>query len=313
MTVRTLHDQPPPELAQTLETFEARFTYPLGPGRSFRISHGDDYPRFFRAMGDARCFVAERNGQVNGVLCVAVRAITLPDGSQRQAAYIGDLKTDPQSPGSFVLLRLAQTAIAWARPQVTVAYGVVMDGTRAEPTNYTGRIGIPGFRKVGNIIVLRFAAAIEPDDRCHVCSKEEGEERHRTLGRGRYFAEGGNPAERSEIDPFWIVRAQGLACGRVEDTRRAKRLIDSDGVEMQSAHLACFAWQTPQAAAELIHSARGHAARLGFPALFVSVPERDMPALDPALGGIDKTIAPATIYGAGLPAGGDWNINTSEI
>ena len=45
-----------------LARFEEQFTYPLGPGRTLRISHGDDYPRFFRAIGDAACFVAERSG-----------------------------------------------------------------------------------------------------------------------------------------------------------------------------------------------------------------------------------------------------------
>jgi hypothetical protein len=38
-----------------------------------------------------------------------------------------------------------------------------------------------------------------------------------------------------------------------------------------------------------------------------------MEVLAPALGPIDKVIAPATIYGAGLPAGAVWNIDSSEI
>src|SRR5207248_147124 len=45
MTVYALRDRPPPALALALTAFEHQFTYPLGPGRTFRLSHGDDYPR----------------------------------------------------------------------------------------------------------------------------------------------------------------------------------------------------------------------------------------------------------------------------
>ena len=62
MNVHALSAPPPTALARALDRFEGQFRYPLGPGRSFRISHGDDYPRFFRAMGEGACFVAERDG-----------------------------------------------------------------------------------------------------------------------------------------------------------------------------------------------------------------------------------------------------------
>jgi hypothetical protein len=113
--------------------------------------------------------------------------------------------------------------------------------------------------------------------------------------------------------PLWLMHAAGTACGRLEDTRRAKRLIGSDGIEMLSAHLACFACRTPQAGADLIHVARRRAAAHGFPALFVAIPETDMEAMDRALEGIDRVVAPAIVYAVGLPIGPAWNINTSEI
>jgi hypothetical protein len=313
MTVHVLHDQPSPELSQALVEFDARFSYPLGPGRCFRISHSDDYPRFFRSMGDARCFVAERGGRVIGSLAVAIRTISVHDGGHRQAAYIGDLKVDPAAGGSLTFLRLAQAADAWARPQVSAAYGVVMDGTRASPADYTGRIGIPSFLVLGKIMVLRLPTASDAPDGCPTASVADGEACHRALSRDGYCPLGGDPVGRSQIDPCWLVHPDGLACGRLEDTRAAKRLIASDREEMQSAHLAFFAWKTPGAAADLLHSARSRAAALGLPALFVAVPERDLAALNSALGPIDKVVAPATIYGAGLPADSTWHVNSSEI
>jgi hypothetical protein len=291
MTVHALREKPPPELAKALAEFEARFTYPLGPGRSFRISHGEDYARFFRAT-------------------------LMPDGSARQVAYIGDLKIDPAARGGAVLLRLGLAALAWGRPQVSAAYGVVMEGTPASPTTYSGRAGLPAFLQVGRVFVLRFAkgagAAGESDDRWSV-SPDQGMECYRSLSRGRYAAWGGAPAERSEIAPVWLMHPDAAACGRLEDTRRAKRLTDEGGTEMLSAHLSCFAWKTPAAGAEIIHQARQRAAVLGFPALFVSVAECDMAPLADALGDIEKVVAPASVYGAALPGGLPWNINTSEI
>jgi hypothetical protein len=315
MMIHTLSDGPAPALARALAEFEARFTYPLEPGRSFRISHGEDYPRFFRSMGQAACFVAEHDGRVLGVVGVAVRPLVMPDGSRVQAAYVGDLKVDAGVRGMLAFPRLSRAAEAWARPRATAAFGVVMDGTRANPSRYTGRAGVPAFLELGKIVVLRFptapAASVEEDP--WVSTPARGEECYIALSRGRYAWTGGVPAERSESAPMWLVHPEGLACGRLEDTRLAKRLIDSDGVEMLSAHLACAAWRTPCAGAALIRAARGHAARRGKPAVFASMAPEDAAVLDGALGPIDKVIAPARVYGVGLHAGPAWNINTSEI
>lgn len=95
-----LQGPPPSGLARALETFEQQFTYPLGPGRSFRISHGADYMRFYRAMGEvARVFVAERDGQVMGTVAAAVRPLRTPEGREQHSAYIGDLKILPAEQG----------------------------------------------------------------------------------------------------------------------------------------------------------------------------------------------------------------------
>jgi hypothetical protein len=316
MKIHALTGAPGADLARALAEFESRFTYPLGPGRSFRISHGQDYPRFFRAMGPATCFVAEKEGAVIGVVGVAIRPLLVSDGSQRDVAYVGDLKVDPGLRGSIVFVRLAQAALAWGRARVNAAYGIVMDGTRASPTSYTGRVGIPSFLQIGKTLVLRVAADAggtfdDPAD--WIVDADQGEECYRALSSGRYAARGGEPQQRSTLAPLWLVHPGGLACGRLEDTLAAKRLIDNEGSEMLGAHLACAAWMTPQAGAELIHMARLFTARQELPALFTAVDELDMPELDEALGPVEKVMAPATIFGVGLPDGPAWNINTSEI
>src|SRR5689334_21167798 len=92
MTIHQVSGPPSPELAQALAEFEEPFTYPLGAGRFFRISHGSDYTLFFRAQGDAACFIAENQGRVIGALGTSIRTLWLPDGSERKVAYFGDLK-----------------------------------------------------------------------------------------------------------------------------------------------------------------------------------------------------------------------------
>jgi hypothetical protein len=82
---------------------------------------------------------------------------------------------------------------------------------------------------------------------------------------------------------------------------------------MISAHLACFAWRTPTAGAELIRLACGEALSRGFPGLFTAVDQRNIVPLEQSLGQVEKVIAPATVYGAGLQPGAPWNINSSEI
>jgi hypothetical protein len=311
VNLHRLSARPAPELARALADFERRFTYPLGPGRSFRIDHGEDYPRFFRAIGAAVCFVAERQGRLLGSLAVALRQLALPDGTERPVAYLADLKIDPEARGGFTLLRLARAAEEVARP-AGAAVSVVMEGTRATPTDYTGRLGIPTFDVLGRVAVLRLGTAGATAEE-GPGSEEGSRETYSRLSRGRYASPGGTPAERSETAPTWLALPDRGACGLLEDTRRAKRLLADDGQELLSAHLSYFAYRTPAAAARLLRRALAEAARRGFPALFVAVPEADAPAVREQLGGREVVTAPAVVYGAGLAPGPDWNLNTAEI
>ena len=313
MIIHALHHPPEPSLAAALAEFETQFVYPLGRDRSFRISHGADYPRFFRAMGDARCFVAEAQGRVLGTLGVSIRELALADGSQHLAAYVGDIKIAPSARGGVVLHRLAQAAETWSRPQVTCAFGVVMDGTAALPETYTGRAGVPAFEKRGTLLLYRLPADATAADECVPLSPEQGQAMYKSLCRGRAFATPTDAIVRSGIVPEWIATADGEACGRLEDTSLAKRLVVDDGTELRSAHLACFAWRTSAAATTVISAARRRASRLGLPAVFVAVDTTDAAQLSAAVGVPSVTIAGATVYGVNLPTDLRWSISSSEI
>lgn len=315
MTVSKFSEPPSPVFARALEEFEPPFVYPLGPGKSFHISHGVDYARFFRAIGNGMCFVAEHAGRVVGTLGTAVRALWLPNGDEHDVAYIGDLKVAVDNRGGLVLVRLARAAEAWLSPQVTGAFAVVMDGTAQTPLAYTGRVGIPSFQVAGRISVLRLSCPGSHgklDSRALNSAQSDGLACYRRLSRGRHACPAVAAHERSLMTPHWLVHPEGTACGMLEDTRKAKRLLYSDGSEMLSAHLTCFASSTPAAGAEIIRLALGLAALHEFPSLFVAVAEPDVEELRVALRGVDVLAAPATIYATGLGPG-TWNINSAEI
>jgi hypothetical protein len=315
MNVQLLQDAPAPDLARALERFEEQFRYPLGPGRFFRISHGEDYPRFFRAMGEGACFVAERNEVILGVMSAALRPLALPTGEECPVVYVGDVKIDPSARGGRTLPRLAAEGRRWAETRARAALAVVMDGTPVSPPHYTGRLGIPLFSELGKILVVRLpTSGISPDPGDGwITTGEVGGACYSRLCAGRYACSGGNPAERSETAPLWLMEPAGRACGRLEDTRRAKRLIADDGVEMRSAHLSCFAYQDRRAGFELLQVALRHAAGRGLPALFLAVAAPEADDFCRHTDGLGAVLAPATVYGVGLTPGPLWTINTAEI
>ena len=316
MTLHSFEGRLPQGLLKAMPDFEARFTYPLGPNRSFHISHGEDPHRFFRAMGEAACFILEEGERVLGAAAVALRSLLLPDGGESLVAYIGDLKILPEARGGRVLWRLAQAIDRWSRPRVNAAFGVVMEGTPRIPPAYSGRLGIPSFEELARVKLFRLpsraAATVGGMDR-FVAEDSMGEACYRRLSRSRYASLGGVPSERSILPPIWLVLPDQTACGRLEDTRRAKKLFLDNGSELVSAHLASFAFAEPRAGVKIIEAALERTQAAGYPGLFFAVAWRDVEGLRKALGTIDTLEASATIYGTGLSTEASWNLNSSEI
>ena len=112
---------------------------------------------------------------------------------------------------------------------------------------------------------------------------------------------------------MWLVHPNDDACGRLEDTRRSKRLYEHTGSEMLSAHLSCFAFRDVASAVPLLSEARARAGATGYPALFAAVPAAAAVSLCNALGEPNLLAAPATVFGAGLERRAPWSINTAEI
>ncbi|MDE0488693.1 MAG: N-acetyltransferase [Gammaproteobacteria bacterium] len=315
MNLHTINSNPAPRLAAALAEFETQFTYPLGPGKSFRIDHGQDYPRFYRAMGDNACFVAERNGKVLGVLSAALRTLNLPFGDQRTVVYVGDLKVAPGKPGGRTVLRLILRLRRWARQRAVAAYSIVMDGTQVTPVRYTGRLGIEPFVELGKLVILSIPTHIGGKPKSNSWRNDELPARkcYQNLSQHSARCLESNPGIRSFMKPYWLVHPESHAAGLLEDTRQAKRLIGMNGKEMIRSHLSFCAWSNHASALALLREALRSSADRGFDEMFVAVSPQEANSLVADLGVAGVTLAPATIYGYGLDAGMDWSVNTSEI
>jgi hypothetical protein len=314
--VHRIQGAPAPDLARSLAAFEREFRYPLGAGGHFRIEHGDDYPLFYRSMGDAACFVAEADGRVVGTACAALRPVLAPDGRETLTGYVGDLKVSKTRRGGLVLWRLAQALTEWGRDRATTAFAVVMDGTTALPSDYTGRAGLPGFEVAARTRIVGLPAAgraRRPSARAVEAPLGDVAACYARLSRGRFAVPVGRSSLRSVRAPTGFVLPGGEACVVLEDTARAKRLWREDGTEIVSGHLSTLAFATPEAGAEVVSAALEHCARDGIPAAWAAVAPGDEAPLLTALCLRDVIVAPATVYAVGFPLGAEWNVNTAEV
>lgn len=312
----------PEDIAKGLESLESEFQYPLGPGRWFSISHGRDYSRFFRSMGTGVSFVALEENTPAGVISGALREIQLPDGKPSRIVYIGDLKIRNSPSRGWALLQLARNMESWGRKNADSAYGVVMDGTQALPGSYSGRLGIPGFKPVRSIWVLRVSGRVhfpDFDPKIRITTPDIASGNFARKSLGRFCCLGGKPSMRSLMEPLGLLDASGESCGILEDTRGAKKLLSNNGEEILSSHLSCFCCDNPASGASLIQTGLQMARNSGFPALFTSCPKDLGPGLVKALEslGLEVVIAPATVFAFGPLADRfpetDWMIHTSEI
>lgn len=319
MKILQLSSPPSPELGAALAEFEQSFLYPLGANQKFRISHGQEYLPFFRAMGDVTLLVVEHEGRVLGTVVLVRRMVRIRSESatrEEPAYYLCDLKLRPEWRRTPLLSRLIAAAM---RHIVSNGgqrcYGVVMDGTARMPTDYTGRMGVPLLAPLGEIMIMRLSPrdALPFVDTVRSASEAQVEDLHRALHGDGVSASSGLSAERSLMTPVGLMDATGEACGKLEDTRRGKRLFLETGEELMSAHLSNWAWTEPQLGARVLLQALSVSIQSGFEAIFAALPRQFYPQILPYLQQVQIQEAPATIFGAGFDLRQNWWIDTAEI
>jgi hypothetical protein len=326
MTVLRLDQSSAPAIRAAMTRFEESFTYPLGAAMRFSISHGDDYCRFYSSMGDSATFVIERQGAVLGTVSLAVRDVSLA-GRRVRSAYVGDLKLLPEARKGFSLLRLAGAAEAWVRTthgEVDSAFAVVMDGTEFTPDVYTGRAGIPALAAVGHLSVFCLNLTAASTDQAPVsqvkvtAGVDKFAAAFAALSQGSRVIESGDATMRSRMVPLHLVAEDGAACGCLEDTYEAKKLLLNSGGFFKAAHLARFAFASPQAGLDLVRTALSEAQGRGYEYLFFGVDTSLAPAFEQELGrSLNGSVGGATIFAseklAATNSSSPWIMSTSEV
>jgi len=302
--------QPPPApLGRALVEFEQQFTYPLGANDSFSVSHGPDYLTFFQAIGEAVVLVIEEEGRVLGTLAAVVRPLQIPEGQIHPVAYLADLKMVREV--RFRLPRYLRAMSEQLQVASNCGYAVVMDGTRSTPDRYTGRGAIPAFQAQAKVVVLTLQTRPGTERDCEIerSRLEQRWKENRPTSAVTPLA--GQSRLRSQRTP--LALEWGSACGLLEDTRRCKRLLHTDGSEMQAAHLSRFLFYNERDGAALLEQAARRCAREGIPVLFACLPESAAHRLLPHLRH-QVLPAPATVYAVGFPPDWtEWWLDSAEI
>jgi hypothetical protein len=316
MVIHEIGPQPGTELQRMIREFEATFLAPLGGGRFFRVDYGEDRTAFIRSLGVGKCLAAEKDGKIVGLAEMAIVDLRHPDGIERPAFYIADIKLRPEARGTLTMGRLVQQGIAWGYQHTDFGFAMVLDATPIKPTAYTGRAGITALSEVARTMVVRLPvtpAGFSRDDERFLTGPEEGAAAHRRLAAGRYSIAGGSPEVRSSVEPAWLLHPGGRACARFEDRRNVRRLITDDGTELKPAYLSCFAFDDPHAAVDLVIAALHRADAMGYRALRLCMPPRDLTALQCLLGPGVVAGVPGAVYAVeGLPMA-EWNFSASAV
>jgi hypothetical protein len=315
MILHRFNNEVPRPMGRILADFEREFSYPLGPSQRFRISHGEDYLPFFQAIGETTLLAMESRGKIIGGIARVRRELeqrieTGTVAGMLEAHYLCDLKVTAAARGTAVLARLIrETKQDIEASESTACYCIVMEGTGRLPTDYTGRLGVPRFEMMGEIVIVRISRNRTKTRECRVVDGERFQSIRSRLAGAGYTVTGGESALRSQRPPMHLVTEGGDACGVLEDTQRAKRLFLESGGELCSAHLSGFAYETREAGANLL----GEAAKQAGCPLFVALPLKEMTAMRPMLDHLEITEAGAAVYGHGFEKGRNWWVDTAEI
>lgn len=303
-------DNVPVDLNQKMSEFEESFRYPLGNSGSFSISHGDDYGRFFRAMGKSRLYLACHQGEIVGSLAMVQRPLNF-NGRNVNSLYIGDLKIKQKNCRVlYCLMKEAHDDNIELReiPQ----YGVMMKGTEKRPSDYTGRMGLPKFKNMGEVAIIRVPVKKQQKQGKYIQIGVPGAlSLAEELRDSEYSFPLGRPQIRSLNTPQGFCLNDKSSVCILEDTLTAKRLYDEKGEEIVSGHLSSFQYLDSKAGVSLIKAIMPEAQANAYPALFFSVPFEDK---DTFLNGLDgASCATAFVYGRNMERVERWQLNTSEI
>lgn len=317
MKIYTLEESELGQLKASLAIFEEQFQYPLGENQSFSISHGEDYTAFYRSLGKATCLMAKTDeNKILGVFCASLRQLKKKRNAELfPAIYLGDLKIDAQQQKSRLFYKLAKRMNELVNGNTEIALTVVMDGTKnTPPLKYSGRLNFASFLPISNYYILKFKTLDYSliTKRIKHLAEDTAFSLYEKITNKDYFLLSDNLL-RSKMASIWLGDNEGKACGKLEDTEYAKRLVSSDGQKLHSSHLSYFTFTDPEAGLALLLQAITLSSQLDFLYTFVAVNQTDFELLKPLMNDLIYDVAPATLYGNIHAKNLNLQLNTAEI
>ena len=228
--------------------------------------------------------------------------------------YLGDLKIDKCNQKTHLFYRLARRMKEIIDKNSDIAIGVVMNGTKNTPKDYSGKVGIPAFNPISKHYILRFQTSnnLAINENSTIAPEKIAFSLYEKITDKDYFLPS-NSDSRSKIKPLWLVDKEGNACGMLEDTENVKQLISSDGEMLRSAHLSYFSFTKPSTGYELLVQALRLSSQHHFPYIFVALNEMDFSALSPLITELPYELSTAIAFGTSNSMHLNLQINTAEI
>lgn len=117
---------------EELSRLEDEMTYPLG-SEFFKISHGNNYLRFFQRLGDVHLYVLLDGKKIAGVACGVIRMVLDRKGQKQKTWYLCDLKIRKEYRGNGWTLRWLGKVFIGKYLLCRRAYGISMNPGDGSP------------------------------------------------------------------------------------------------------------------------------------------------------------------------------------
>lgn len=131
-------NDPSPEPAHQLQSFERSFTYPFSSDEIFTIQHGKngDYFAFFKRLGEPYFYTATptaNSKEIAAAICLVLRKIQDKDGKPLCAWYVCDLKVNKNYQGKHLPITLVKKVGFKHFLQCSRGFAITMNPATGEP------------------------------------------------------------------------------------------------------------------------------------------------------------------------------------
>ena len=127
-----------------------------------RIDREPDFFALTKLRGVSKVWVAEKEGEIIGVFSCSRKKVWL-NGKIKDVHYLADLKVLPQLQGTRIALQIVQILHDYLlQVKANLLYCTLAKGNNRVAPFFEGRVGIPGFRMLGQFSVWQILPRSKP-------------------------------------------------------------------------------------------------------------------------------------------------------